>query len=225
MHDLAFADATRPTPVRVLKLRLFPYSIGHELLLMRDRNPFVLLTEEEFNKMPADSQTAAVVRAVCICCRDWNGNQTFSKFLNFWAWRIRNSNWSLAIAEFRNYLAEHRALLPTLVADVAEDSEAYQIANKGETIGDGRALGSPFLAQLINFVQQRKMAGDLDLKTFWDIPFALAANLYFTDLERGGNVYIENFREREEREAMAQHRADVKFERAAEAAAAQKGGN
>ena len=35
MHDLAFADATRPTPAFILRVLLQPYSLGHELILLQ----------------------------------------------------------------------------------------------------------------------------------------------------------------------------------------------
>ncbi len=223
MHELAFADATRPTPVSVLKLPLRTFTLGHELLLLRQRNAFMLLPESDFNALLWPWQRLQLQRAVLVCYRDWEGNQKPERFLKLWNWFTRNADLRVAIADFRNYLAEHRQLLPSLSSDVPEDAEAYQIANRGEEIGGGRSLGAPMLAQLVNFAQERRLGTELGFQTLWDVPYALAGNLYFTDLERNGQMHIENFREREEREAMAKHRADVANEKAAEAAAAAAG--
>src|SRR5579884_1995299 len=69
MHDLQFADAVRPARVVVLKLPLRPFSIGHELLLYRERNPLL------FNGNFSEGQLhKALVQAANICSQSWSEN-------------------------------------------------------------------------------------------------------------------------------------------------------
>lgn len=225
MHDLAFADTARPTPVRVLGLTLRDYSIGHELFLLRERNPFLCATRDEFNQFPPHEQVYAIKRAALICSRPWRLNVgaelgTYKEpHLRLWAWAIRWElhNVPLAIADFRNYLAEACKLLPLLSSSVPEDAEAYEIANKGEKLGSGRALGSPFMAQLMVYLAKmphpERFVGPED-HPIYDFPYNLGANLYFTQLEQEGGVYVENQEEAWVRERMAQERAEAARERA-----------
>lgn len=233
MHDLAFADAARPTPVRVLGLTLRDYSIGHEILLFRERNALLGFKPSEFNQLPAVHQLFFLKRAALICSRDWRTNCRAARGLyrepNLWLW-----NWAirwelhdipLNIAEFRNYLNAAANVLPALSSKIPEDSETYQMANGGEDLGGGRTLGSPLIAQLILFLcrlpagQQLLEPGDHPV---YDFPFTLAANLYFTSLEMDGDLHIENANEADVRAQMAKHREDVKREKAEAASEPEK---
>lgn len=206
-HDLAFADAARPSRVVCLRLLLKPYSIGHELLLWRARNPLLLATQQEFNELPVAEQIHSLFRAVSICSRDWFGNQKPEKWVRLWGWTVRNTDWLLAIADFRNYLASGRAMLPVLSASIPEDVEAYEISNNDEKLGGGgRALGAPFIPQLIIFLASVLR---IEHDKLWDYPYALAANLYFTHLENEGRLNIENYKETEIKREMAGHKAAV----------------
>ena len=51
MHDALFADAARPERVSILHLLMLDYSIGHELLLWRQRNPLVTLSRAGFEAL------------------------------------------------------------------------------------------------------------------------------------------------------------------------------
>lgn len=234
MHDLAFADATRPTPVAVLQLPLRPYSLGHELLLLQKRNPFVLLDQADFAALTAADQRKALIEAVNVCSHTWAQNhleqdsQTQTRWQAWklrrwwcqWLWRIRWLDWDDELIAFQDYLATSHAGLRILSSEIPEDAEAYQIANQGETLGGGRSLGGPFAARLLLFVisELQPLLRDSNCGPY-DFPYALAANLYFVHLENDGHVVIENHREAEERAAMAQHRLDAKKERESEAKA------
>jgi hypothetical protein len=214
MHDLAFADSARPSRVVCLRRLLQPYSIGHEILLWQTRNPLLLATREEFDALPEADQAAALCRAVVVCSRNWLDNQKPVPRPRLWSWQLRKTDWPLALAQFRSYLSAGRTMLPTLNSAIPEDAEAYKIANNDEPLGgNGRALGSPFLAQLILFARTTL---DIPFLDTLDIPFAIAGNLYFTHLENDGRLNIENAREAQVRSEMAQHRADAEAERAAQ---------
>lgn len=201
MHEIEFADAALPAPVTLLGLLLRPYALGHELVLLRQRSPFLCLNWEEFNAQPIPQQIAAVAFAIQICAvrpPRWN---------RYWRWQNRHADWPLIIAEFRNYLLAGRAMLPLISSSEESDREAYEIANGETMITGGRGLGSPLLANLINFC-----LGELRL-TYADAlesPFGLTASLYFAKLEAAGQVYVENHREATARREMTENRAEVK---------------
>lgn len=228
MHEIEFSSSVLPLRRVCLFLELKTYSIGHELLLINDGNPILCWTEAAFNAMPKDEQKRWLRRAVLICYRDWRGQRRPERNLRLWSALTDGLDWGLELAEFRNYLKEQRSMLRALSASNPEDVEAYEIANKGEELG-GRALGAPFLAQLIHFAMGQEIPERLDERPFWkrwtrpplvyDVPFALAANLLFTELECAGALKIENFRERQARDEMTQHRADIEKEKAAARAA------
>jgi hypothetical protein len=201
MHDLAFADAARPTPVVVLKLPLRDYSLGHELLLLQSRNPLLCASETEFNDLPHRNQVMAIRNAVWICSNTWEQNE-FEWFsaskAKIWSWLSKRSNIPLAIAEFRNYLATGRQLLPTPSVD------DYLAANgiSPEHRPEGRCYGRPWLAGLYNFIAPQWRGSNSP----WNCGFGFAGMLYQAHLESVGGYFIENDRELETRLEMAEHR-------------------
>jgi len=198
MHDAAFADATRPTPVVCLKLPLREYSIGHELLLLRRRNPLLWSSEADFNEMPVVDQRAAVVESVWICANTWRQNcgEWFAGLkLRIWCRRLKKENFPLAVADFRNYLREGQSF-PRLTPPDEKDS--------------GRELGSPLLARLYHFV-----AINYKVREPLDFPLGMAHWLYFSALETAGQAQVENRMEQQIREETEQHIRDIEAERAA----------
>lgn len=176
MHDEAFADATRPTPACVLCLPLLDYSIGHEVLLLRRRNPIVLLSPAHFFDLSDQEQARAIMEAVWICANTWRENrrQPFAWLkIRIWGWKIRNANFSLAIAEFRNYLDAGRTLPPLLPCD---DNQ-------------GRLCGAPFLARLIQYLVRHMKKTEEEAM---DYPFGQAQFHYFTHAENEGALRIKN---------------------------------
>ena len=184
MHALAFADSTRPPRTVILRLPLLDYSIGHELLLIQQRNPLVLLNPVEFDKLPALEQKQAVIRAVLVCNRNWEDNRKPSRWMRLWRWKNANANYAAAIADFRNYRAE---------------GTTFPICNPPE--GKSREMGSPFLARLIH------IAGfNLDL------PLGALQWAYFAQAEAEGRVSVENDTDRQISDEIAQAQADYERE-------------
>lgn len=168
MHDLAFADYTRPTRVACLRLPLLPYSLGHELILSQQRNPLAICTRATFDALPEDDQIQSLIRAVSVCSRSWSGNHKPEKWLWLWWWMIQKTDWPVAIADFRNYLEAGRSTLPVINADDPESKEAFEIALGIQKMDPGgRALGSPFLAQMILFAVKHLR---VELEAAYDLP-------------------------------------------------------
>lgn len=186
-----------------LNLPLATYTLGHELVLLRQRSPFLCLSRSEFDGLPYPQQVLAITLAVQICAAPAAFRWPFSAFL----WRHRSHDYSLAIADFRNYLTANRQILPALSAENKAEAEAYEIANKGEKISAGRPLGSPLIANLINYCLTELR---LDYQEALASPFGVTANLYFSALEAKGRIYIENHNEKTIRAEMEANRNDLK---------------
>ena len=209
MHELTFADSARPAPVICLRLPLRPYSLGHEMILLQTRNPFLCLSRVEFNALPAAKQVSALVRAVLVCYRAHAEQSKPEKWLWLWEWMNRHTDYALAIADFRNYLSAGRNLMPALSAGDERDKEAYEIANAGEKMTAGRPMGSPLVANLIHFcIHELNMIESAAM----DQPFGYIGNLYFAQLESKGCLYIENHHEAAARAEMIVKRAEVRTE-------------
>src|SRR5688572_15425480 len=101
MHEPLLAQAALPEPTVILGLLMRRYySIGHELLLIRDSNPLVA-----GGKVRDDD----VRRAVWTCASTWaecfNGHDHFLTPIKraLWRFRIRKASYPLAAEEFRKY--------------------------------------------------------------------------------------------------------------------------
>lgn len=189
-HDLHFADAIRPARVCVLGLSLRDYSLGHEALLLNQRNAFFTHSTAGFAALPVAQQIFALKTAVLICAQNWAENQRPHRWLRLWGWMTRRENYPLAIAQFQNYLVSGRNLPP------APDKFACEVLY-GKDDEKGRMLGAPLLAQLYNFAvdNPRKCRADEP----WDAGYAFTGTLYFSQLETEGRARIENAAELEER--------------------------
>lgn len=197
MHELEFADAAIPAPTECMGLPLAPYCLRHELVLLRHRSPFLCLTVGEFNAQPPPQRVFAVTFAAQICAAPSPDKALETN---------RDQDYALAVAEFRNYLAAGRSLLPALSSSDDRDKEAYEIANNGEKMTAGRQLGSPFIAQLIHFcLAEMRLTYEEALES----PFAHVGNLYFAHLEAKGSLYVENHAEAAARAEMTAKRAEV----------------
>lgn len=211
MHDLAFADAARPTPVRILGLKLLPYSIGHEIILTQKRNPLVVSTSgDEFVKLPEYERIHAIREAVIICSRTWEENKTAPKWLRLWCWTHRNADFDIETAQFIAYRTAGCAFPP------APDREAEQIA-AGKTDSDpdhGREIGSPYFARLTGHLLKHNIPAQHGIDHVQDFPLALANFLYFSEMEVEGSMKVENSREAQVRLEMSEIRARVAKEQA-----------
>lgn len=188
IQELAFADAARQVPVSVLRTRLKTYSIGHEIILQQKRNPLALLSESEFSDLAAEQRRFAVIQAVLVCCQNWAENQKPHRWMGLWSCRVRMEDFALAIAEFRNYRYGGSTF------------PRFSSATQSE---QGRALGGPILCRLLNFANGN-----------YDAPLALTQWRYFCMAEDDGRCHIENEGERDMREQVDKHMADILAEQA-----------
>lgn len=214
MNDHAFADAARPTQVVCLRLPLRPYSLGHEILLLQQRNPLLTLSLTAFGELSFADQRKAIIRAVLICSNSWRQNQQPQKWLWLWRWKLKKIDWRVELVELRNYLFASKTSFP------GPDPEADTICAKA--IGytplkenRGRASGAPLMARLLQFVSGLDISR-FGAECFYDFPFALANMLYETALEAEGAARIENQDELEEKEHLRKMRADAAAERRAQ---------
>lgn len=192
MHELQFADTARPTAIRILRLQLLEFSLGHEALLLQARNAFFVLPPgvKQFSDLPLEQQIFAVKTAVLVCSQNWAANQRPHRWLKLWGWLTRKENYPLAIAEFQNYLAAGRALPPPPDKFICE-------VLYGKDDDKGRMLGAPLLAQLYNFaVDNPRKCRAVEP---WDASYAFTGTLYFSQLEIEGRARLENAAELDER--------------------------
>jgi hypothetical protein len=186
-----------------------PYSLGHEVLLLQERSPLLLFSVEQFSELPLVQQIYAIKRAALICSQTWGDNHKPQKWLRLWGWLTRNSDYSVAVAEFRNYLTAGRSL-PS-----APSKHAVEVLY-GKDDEKGRALGSPIMAQLYNYVSANLGKFNLSAATAWDAPYALAGMLCFAELESEGRLRIENAAEAEEQAGLEKIEREIDEEQANE---------
>lgn len=201
-------------------LPLRPYTLGHEIMLLAERNLF--LCSPDIENEPLENWCVDLQRAADICSMDWAENHfrpkswiealKHQKAYKKWAKVLKKSDFFAEIPMFRAYLSVGRSLLPVLSSSMPEDAEAYELANNAEKMGSGRSLGAPLLAQLLTFAMV-----DLHLtkSEAMDSQFSEIGNLYFANLESEGSLYIENYKELEARNKMTTFRAESKAEREA----------
>ncbi len=195
MSDKAFADSARPRPSTILRIPLLPYSLGHEITLLASAN-LLLLPDEDFNGVEIELQVSSIIRAVSTCSRTWKQNQAADKWVKLWLWTIRNADYRLAIADFRNYRTEG-STFPRCRSKECEDSQSK-----------GRSLGSPFLARLAAYGE--KVFGE----RAYDMPLGQLQWMYFADMEAEGSVHVENAEEKATREQLADAMTEIEKEQA-----------
>ena len=211
MNEIQFAESALPQTVECLGLVLKPYGIRCELILLKQGNAFLCLPQDGFDKLAPSRKIQELVRGVLVCA------ETYPKWIRVWRWRQRGATeaWNsaaLAIADFRNYISEGRALMKTLSSENAEDKEAYEVASKGEKLEGGRSYGSPMIAHLIKFgIHELNLTHDETI----DAPMGYIGNLYLAHLESKGAVAVENADEIKARADLEDARAVVRAEKEA----------
>jgi hypothetical protein len=193
MQDALYADAIKPARVNILKLPLRDYSLGHELLLLRERNPFLMQTPFGFSQLPMEQRIFALHRATWICSNTHQQNEGESfvwfklKQLRFLRRKLTMDDYALAAAEFWNYLNAGRG--------------TPRLSKRRQKSGEeaGRPFGAPILPQLFQFVLTLPEIKGQKVNAAWDYPFSAAIWRYFVHLEMEGSIQIENADEEETR--------------------------
>lgn len=172
MHEAALAQAALPHPVYVLGLKMRPYSIGHELWLIRRGN---LLLSGGFTKR--DVYDAAIA-----CSESWGGIQKLScdKLLflktTLWRWKTRKADFSLEAKAFLEYRAAGSMFFE--VDDSLSSGFEY-----------GRQPGAPFILRLASLLVTKHSE---TWSTVFDFPLGLAQMIYQSHLENDGAMKVWN---------------------------------
>ncbi len=154
MHEQLLAQAAVGAPTSILGLALRPYSLGHELWLIRQNNPLVA---------GGQVSRASLFEAILICCEDWQGasamNTDWLMPLKLWIWRKRTRKQitALAVEEFRHY----RAM----------GSLCFKVNGAQSGQKTPRPPGAPFLLRLHMFLMEQFHYTEAQA---WDHPFGLA---------------------------------------------------
>jgi hypothetical protein len=153
-----------------LRLRLRPYSIGHEILLSRIESPFVT----------GSAATLPDLLLACMVCSQTfeNGRKLTSSpslmdliFMRLWRWRLGKFDALAEMDKFETYR-----------------SEAMWIPDILVPLGTGRALNSPWpLRLLVTLMQRFHMTEDQALNT----PMVKATALWAVLGDVRGDIEIE----------------------------------
>jgi hypothetical protein len=206
MNQFLFVDAAHPKQIRILRLPMEKYSIGHEILLRSERNALAVLSSAEFDALPLNDRISAIMRAVLICSRPYAQYARRQHWLRTWNFLLSRDEFLAAVEPFRQYRKEGSASPPMPTPE--EDA----IANGG--LEKGRMLGGDLMPALLCFMADK--CEKLGYETVYEMPYGLALQMYFVELEKEGRIKIQNDRERQVREEMAQAMKEIAEERKAE---------
>lgn len=197
MHEAALAQAALPAPTIVLGLPLRPYSLGHELFLVRENNPLCVP-----NVALEDIRFHHLTEAVLICSQSWAENLSVNNDwlirlkLKIWGRRIRKMEFDEELELFRSYRSLGEMFFPT--------SDRLKPGSKS-----ARMPGCPFLLRLHQFLVTRLR---MSAEAAWDYPKGLAVMQWQTYWESEDRMEIYNshdaefdaFVEKMEKEAACQ---------------------
>ena len=221
VHEFAFSDVVCPDRRVVLEVPLRDFSIGHRLILLKQRNPLLWQPVADFNSLPLADRSYWLMEAVYVCAQSFAYRQKLEKDPSRWllwgnAWRVwrwhrrhrhyQAADWNRETVKFREYLDSTR--LVTAFSEKQEGIPFLPVAPVENT--PGRTLGGPYDAALIQFLVRQlglTMAGALEF------PLALAQVHFLTWLEREGNLKILNAEEMDFKDYCADY--DLKAARAA----------
>ncbi len=173
MHELLLARAAWPNPVVVTGLLLTPYSIGHDLRLIKLGNPLAVS-----NGATAWEQLNT---AAMICHQTWREceHMPWDPFirLKLWLWKRRRRK-----CDFKTELEKFI---------VYRDAGSLEFPPGGIAPNDRptppRPPGCPFLLRLYQFVHSHWNEADAkQFDTPWDYPLGLAKCIYGAHLEEHG---------------------------------------
>jgi hypothetical protein len=172
VHEAQYSQAVLPSPARVLGLNLRPYSLGHELWLIREQNPLAVSIEAGAAAMAASLPAAAL-----ICSQTFreivgmNRDRLIAFKLRLWHIRLKRANFGRELSAFLDYRNKGTLAFP----DESPDGNG------------GRSFGAPLLLSMHQFL--RRQMSDADA---WDYPYGRAQMEYAAWLESEGRLKIKN---------------------------------
>lgn len=173
MHEPLLALAALPAPTIIQRTTLRPYSLGHELILIRERNAFIF---------GGDPTRKDLIQAVWICVNTWQENaRAHDEFLapikaRLIARRFRKCNLSQCIQEFRQYLESGSLELP--LSDIPRSQKDQ---------APSRFPGAPLILRLHAFVMTHLRKSEAEA---WDYPVGLAKMRWAAHWEQEGGLDI-----------------------------------
>ena len=196
MHEDSFATLACPARHVVLSLTLLEFRIGHRLVLLRDQNPLIWLSEAHFNQLPLEEQSAALIEAVYVCAKTFAERKRLETpcFLNWRQrlnkWDVRNWHRTRKRAEEKDVAAlkresvqrftEHEARVSFWSMSVT-DFRNYLAASRPITEWEDRREGFPFMPCLpTEREKSRDLGGPFDATL---IQFLLSSGLCRTEAE------------------------------------------
>lgn len=182
MHEAALAQAALPAPTVVLGLLLRPYSLGHELFLIREGNCVGNAVASIGGKPP---EMRDLVEAVLICCQTFaeakamNRDWFFELKMKLWGRRLKKVDVAVELGKFRAYLDQGSLEFPI-----------SRMPRPGVRTS-GRMAGAPFLLRLHQFLVTRL---GLNEAAAWDYPYGLAKMQWsaYWEAEGGLDLYNEH---------------------------------
>jgi hypothetical protein len=194
MHEPLLAQAALPAPVRICGIPLAPYSLGHELFLIRENSPFIF----GGTVLPQD-----LFEAVWICSGSFDdcrrAPHTWTYLLKLWLLKrriARCDNFEREAESFRQYRESG-----TLEFPISE------LPRPGESGPPPRPAGAPYLLRLHDFVCWRYR---LSLSEGWDFPAGEAKMRWATYWEEEQGLSIYNYHDAEFDRFVAQQEAKKK---------------
>jgi hypothetical protein len=175
MHEAALALAALPAPTVVFGMLLRPYSLGHELFLIREQNPIALGT--------CKVEREHLALAVLICCQSYEEAKrtAFDPLirLKLWLWkrRTRHCDFKTELAAFREYQKQGSLEFP--VSDVVRPDRKPS----------SRAPGTPFILRLHQWLIEHLRLTEVQA---WDYPLGLAKMRWACHWEMEGGLDIYN---------------------------------
>lgn len=176
MHEALLAQGALPAPTYVFGMLMRPYSLGHELQLLRESNPLV-------SGGGANAKREDLAQAVLICCQSFEECRRMHLDwflpLKVWLWRRRVKRFPTEphIRAFVEYRETGSLEFPL-----------------SEGLKPGRSTprypGAPFLLRLYQFVAINLGVGHA---TAWDYPYGLAKMQWAAYWEQEGGLEIYNW--------------------------------
>ena len=173
MHEPALARAALPAPTVCLGMLLRPYSLGHELWLIRESNAALRGAVEG---LPA---------AVLICSQTWTELESMRRDwllplkLALWKRRTRRADLQKELCKFATYRTE--GLLEFPLSEVSRPD-----------CGTQRLSGAPFILRLQQWLMLHLRLTEAQA---WDYPAGLATMRWATHYEAEGSLQIRNAHE------------------------------
>lgn len=199
-HRLDFADTLHRPPVACLGVALQPYSIGHELELLRLRSPFVLETGlERILGLPANRLAEVLTAAVDVCSQTETDRHETGRLLSrrVSLWNLPRALRQLQIrAIYRKW--EHSVAACDIITEAISFWNYLCAGRTGPEyapIEDGTPsvpIGAPEMAILIQYLRTLpekiiSAHGQSEL----DYPLALARYEFATRQEQAGLIRLQ----------------------------------